>query len=220
MNDKLNENTGEYQNDSPDEQLNWVNGIGEEPSANSDIYIPESDSNPNHASMILLGICVAAMVAVYLFGAKQRPREASPEQLAAEVQIDIALAKLVGASGKGKDANPLKNTEQMVQAFYEYPGRQQVLLDDLKKNPFSMLALAAARVDDKQDQEELETELKNKMSKMKLQSVVTMVSGNKCLIDGEVYSQGQVINDCYKIESINVDNVVLSSNDFKFVLEM
>jgi len=220
MNDKLNDTTGEYQNDSTDEQLNWANGIGEDPSANSDIYIPESESNPNRAGIILVGICVVAVAAVYLFGTKQRPQEASSEQLAAAAQIDIALTRLVGASKKGKGANPLKNTEQMVQAFYEYPGKKQVLLDDLKKNPFSMLASGGAKVDEKQNQEKLEMDLKNKISKMKLQSVVTMTSGNKCLIDGEIYGQGQLIDDCYKIESINVDTVELSSKDFKFVLEM
>jgi len=220
MNDEIKGTSSEYQDDSQNEQLNWVNGIGEDPSANSDIYIPEPEKNPNRAGIVLVAICIAAVAAVYFFGTKQKPKQVSPEQLAAEAQIDIALTKLVGASKKAKGANPLKNTEHMVQAFYEYPAKQQVLLDDLQKNPFSMLASGATQADNIQNQEKLEKDLKNKVAKMKLQSVVTMSSGNRCLIDGKIYTKGQLIDNCYKIEAINVDTVELSSKDFKFLLEM
>jgi len=183
-------------------------------------YIPETQRN--HTAMILLGICVLCMLGVYMFGLRQRPQEATAQEKALEAEVDTYLAKLVHIEN-GPPQKIFKDTENMVQAFYEYPSKQQVAADDLKKNPFYRYLQEA--VDDNAEKQarnltQQQKELKRQASLLQLQSVLQGGAGPKCLIDGHIYSLGQTIQNTFNIKAINKENVILMAGDLEFVLEM
>jgi len=182
-------------------------------------YIPETQRN--HTAMILLGICVLCMLGVYMFGLRQRPKEATAQEKALEAEVDTYLAKLVSIEN-GPPQKIFKDTENMVQAFYEYPSKQQVAADDLKKNPFYRYMDTG---NDKAEEQarnltQQEKELKRQVSLLQLQSVLLGGAGPKCLIDGHIYSLGQTIQSTFNIKAINKENVILMAGNLEFVLQM
>jgi len=182
-----------------------------------------SADSSNHTAMILLGVCILSMLGVYLFGLRQKPQEASAEEIAIEVQVDTALAKLVSVDRKAQAEKLFKDTENMVQAFYEYPSKQQVAAGDLNKNPFYCFGTEADNKDDDDKDKtraQLEKELRRKITQLELQSVLQSTGGAKCLINGEIFATGQKVIDTFNVRSISSDSVVLTAGEHEFVLQM
>ncbi|MCK4627915.1 MAG: hypothetical protein KAT56_02865, partial [Sedimentisphaerales bacterium] len=125
-------NINNNQNDQSSGVPNWNTAGPEtysETEAMDSTYSVSTDSH-NHTAMILLGVCILSMLGVYLFGLRQQPQEATAEEKAIEAQVDTALAKLVNVDRKAQAEKLFKDTENMVQMFYEYPSKQQVAADD------------------------------------------------------------------------------------------
>ncbi len=218
-------NINNNQNDQSSGVPNWNTAGPEtysETEAMDSTYSVSTDSH-NHTAMILLGVCILSMLGVYLFGLRQQPQEATAEEKAIEAQVDTALAKLVNVDRKAQAEKLFKDTENMVQMFYEYPSKQQVAADDLNKNPFYCFDTKADEKDaNDQDKTraQLEKELRRKAAQLELQSVLQSTGGAKCLINGEIFATGQKVIDTFNLRSINSDSVVLTAGDHEFVLQM
>ena len=160
----------------------------------------------------------------YLFHLKQKPQKASAQQQEDEAKVDKAFSKLLNEKEKEKSRKVFEDTEEMVQAFYEYPTKQQVALKELQRNPFSsMLAKddKATDVDDaKERREKLKAELSKRAGELQLQSVLQGPRGFQCLINGEVYGEGEKIAGIFVIKSISEGGVVLAAEDMNFTLQM
>jgi len=223
--DNINENFQTWQPDQnaelKDEQNETVNGL---PQAQPEdqFFLPTGKSR-NHTAMILLGTCMISMLAVYLFGLSQKPSEASAQEQAAEQQVTTALAKLVHETENANARNLFNDTDEMVQAFYEYPSSQQVALNELRKNPFSRFSERGsndAGDDEAKPRIVREKELNRKLLQLELQSILHGTAGARCLINGEIFSNGQQVLDSFRIKDINVDTVILAADDLEFVLQM
>jgi len=179
----------------------------------------------NRGAIIFMASCVICVGVFYLFHLKQKPQEASAQQQEVEAKLDKALSKLVDKKEQEKSRKLFEDTEEMVQAFYEYPTKQQVALKELQRNPFSsMLAKddEATDVDDaKERQEKLRAELTKKVGELKLQSVLQGPRGAQCLINGGVYGEGEKVeNTSFVIKSISNGKVVLTAHEMYFTLQM
>jgi uncharacterized protein HemX len=225
---KENYNVNEYKDESASENVDWGNSL---PSDLSMGDITESDfgskkkSNLNKGTIFLLVTCAIGVGVMYLFGIKQKPKEASAEQKAAEAQVDQALQKLVNKDEQNKVKELFNDTDEMVKAFYDYPTKQQVALDELKKNPFQRVVDTSGEVvvDDRtarQERERLVRELQNNFNKLKLQSVLKSSKGATCLINGEIYKVGQMVDDFFTVKTIEDNKVILVASEMEFVLEM
>lgn len=222
MND-MNDVNNNIQNDQSGDVQNWNTAGSETFSQNEAMEPYASTDSHNHTAMILLGVCILSMLGVYLYGLRQKPQEATEEERAVEAQVDTALANLVSADRKAQAEKLFKDTENMVQAFYEYPSKQQVAADDLNKNPFYCFGTESGDKDanDKnKTRVQLEKELRRKVALLELQSVLQSTGGSKCLINGEIFATGQKVIDTFDIRSISPDSVVLIAGEHEFVLQM
>ena len=178
-----------------------------------------SGSTTNRGMILLLGTCVIGMVLVFLIGRYQDAPEASEEDKLIEAKVDVALARLVE---NGQSVKLLKDTEKMVQTFYEYPTNQQVLLDELSKNPFSRMdeKLTGVKSVSEQTLAQQKRQLENKLEDLELQSIVQSSRGTQCLVNDAIFSEGQVIGEDFYIKSITVDKVILQAGKHEFILVM
>lgn len=178
----------------------------------------------NRGAIIFMASCVICVGGFYLFHLKQKPKKASTQQQEAEAKLDKALTKLVDQKEQEKSRKLFEDTEEMVQVFYEYPTKQQVALKELQRNPFSsMLAKddKAKDVDEaKERREKLRAELTKKAGELQLQSILQGPRGFQCLINGEVYGEGEKIAGAFVIKSISEGRVVLTAQDMDFTLKM
>jgi len=187
----------------------------------SEQLYPDDGQSRNHTAMILFAICTISMLGVYIFGMRQKPQEATAQEKAVEAQVDTALAKLVDKN-KDKQKKTQKlfdDTGKMVQAFYEYPTNQQVALDELQKNPFSRFSLEGDE-EPVVDLSRKRARLEKILMKFKLQSVLHGASGAKCLINGTIFGEGQVVENTFNIKAIQEDNVILEAGEMEFELRM
>ena len=195
----------------------------EQPEALIDLTEPvEGDSafvitsqNSNRNTYILLGICAAAILATWLIGFQHK--KPAPEEAAQNdtVQLDIALAKLVGQKN-------IEKTDKLVNAFYEMPGAKQVKLQELQKNPFIHKAKAVP-IEEKETiskKIERQQQLSNEIKDLKLKSILKGADGDICLINGIAYKVGDNVTESFKLIKINLDTVVLEADDWQCELEL
>jgi len=163
------------------------------------------------------------MLGVFFFGKHIKPAPPAEHEIAAEARLDSHLARLNALSQK--DIREVRDTEEMVQAFYDYPANQQVQPDDLKKNPFEMELAEKVEVNDEQvalarTRAQQLQELEKKKATLTLQSVLRRPDGSRCLINGEVFSEGQRLLDTFTIKSIQDKKVILLARDHEFELPL
>ncbi len=208
-----------------DDQLQ---GIGQddlqEAEAAEQMYEVAKDSSGRNMTLLLV-ICIAGLIGVYMMSKCQKTMEPSEQDVAAEQKIDVALLKLVD---NDKNIEVLNNTEQMIQAFYDYPANQQVQLDDLQKDPFFNANSASKNgkvvthpVSKKaKTRAERKEELRTMLVDVKLQSVIQSARGAMCLVNGDMCAKGQVINKYFTIIEIAADSIVLEADGFKYSIKI
>ena len=124
--------------------------------------------------IILLITCGLAVSGIYFF--RQKPKEASAEIKANEAKVDAALEKLVNKKQRAKARKIFEDTETMVQAFYDYPAKQQVDAVDLQKNPFSQFHTnSSTGSKELVSRRAQKRKLNKQLSGMKLKSVYLLV---------------------------------------------
>ncbi len=185
-------------------------------------FYVEDQSNNNKNAFLLLGICVLGTIAVYLFGIHQQPKQASAQDKALEAKIDMALAKLVNSKQQVKAKQLFSDTGKLVKAFYQYPGQQQVALEDLEKNPFSRLDEIATekKIDRAKLEAEIKSKLEAKLGSLSLQTIIKTQNGAKCMINGKIFSTGQLVDNTFLVTSISDSTVKLSARSFIFILKV
>jgi len=181
---------------------------------------PKSALNRNTITLFLACLFGLGLT----FGLRQKPQKASAQTQALEAKVDMALAKFVDPQQKEKTKKLFENTEKMVHAFYDYPAKQQVAADELQRNPFSRLMARdedARNVNDAQQRrQELRLALTEKVGHLSLQSVLRGPNSSKCLINGQVYGQGDTIDTAFTVKSIRDKEVVLLAEGMTFKLLM
>ncbi len=175
-----------------------------------------TSQNSNRNTYILLGVCIAAIVATWLIGFQHKKPETEETAQTDTTQLDIALAKLIGAKN-------LENSDNLVKTFYEMPGTKQVKLEELNKNPFIHKVKPAPEVKDQDvinKKIEREKQLAEEINDLNLKSILKGSDGDICLINGILYKVGDFVTDSFKIVEIKIDSVVLEADDWQCELEL
>ena len=187
-------------------------------------YSVANKNNVNRSAVILLMTCLMGVGAIYLFGLRNKPKEATAQEQEVEAKVDQVLAKLGNQQKKNEARKMFQDTDNMVQVFYDYPAKQQVEVAELQRNPFSRMLAKDEGANDVDEalkrREQLRKELSEKSSKFVLQSVLQGNKGAKCLIDGNVYSEGETIDGVFKIKKIQSESVILTAQEMDFVVQM
>ena len=181
-------------------------------------------ASTQRSALALLVACGVAVVAIYLLGLQHRPKESSAEELAADARLELALAKLLAERSGGQKMDKASTSELLVETFYDHPAGQQVSLSELACSPFSMPVDPMLQSNAEQQQSQYETtrmqKLREQASQMTLQSIVTSDQGSQCMIDGEVLSMGDGVDDTFVVVSIDKDGVVIAADRHSFLLQM
>lgn len=184
-------------------------------------YGSEKNSRVQKSTVMLMVACVLGVGGIYFFGAHNKSESGPVIDEEVEAKVDVALAKFQNNTAKsGK--NILKDSEAMVKTFYEYSVKQQVGLDDLQRDPFARAAENKGPVVESDDakQARIRRLLNEKLIDVKLQSILQGPNGGRCLVNGEVYGQGQIVRNVFTVKEITSDQVVLEAKGLTFTLKM
>ncbi|MCH9023257.1 MAG: hypothetical protein IID32_10925 [Planctomycetes bacterium] len=179
---------------------------------------PGKKSLFNKNGLFFMGACVLAVLMMYVFGMKNKPKESSAQDIEVETKIDEMLEKLGGQARQKETKELFGDSSDMVQLFYEYPSKQQVTLKELSRNPFERIS--SPKADPVDHSEVLKASLTEKLKSLKLRSVMMGPNGGICNISGRMYSVGKKVVDTFEIKAVGSDNVTLTSSGFEFILQM
>jgi hypothetical protein len=116
----------------------------------------------------------------------------------------------------------LRNTEKVVAQFASFPARNQVPVGELKTNPFRFAAPAERAAEEleqtRKRQEEQRTAARQAVAKLRLQSIVYGQTQRACMINNDLYQEGQEV-DGVLIEKINPTSIVVRSGEFRFEIK-
>ena len=178
----------------------------------------------NRGALIFVASCLAGVGAIYLLSLRNQPKEVSADVKTAEAEVDATLKRLMDPEEQAKSRELFNNTDEMVRVFYDYPTKQQVAVNDLQRDPFSRLLAEDEEANDEEEarqrREELRKELVKKSEGLELQSVMKGLRSTQCLISGEVYREGDKVQDTFEVKAINNDHVVLLASGMTFVVKM
>jgi len=187
-------------------------------------YSVADKNNVNRSAVILLITCLMGVGAIYLFGLRNKPKEATAQEQEVEAKVDQVLAKLVDQQKKDETRKMFQDTDNMVQVFYDYPAKQQVEVEELQRNPFSRILAKDEGANDVDEalkrREQLRIELSEKSAKFVLQSVLQGKKGFICQIDGNIYNEGEIIDGVFKIKKVQSESVILTADEMDFVVQM
>lgn len=184
-------------------------------------YGSEKTNRVQKGTVMLMIACVLGVGGIYFFAAHNKTESGPVVDEEAEAKVDLALAKLENSKAESGQ-NILKDSEKMVQTFYEYSEKQQVALDDLNRDPFTRAVEAKGPVVESDDvkQAKMRRILNEKLVDVKLQSILQGPNGGRCLINGEVFSQKQIVRNIFTVKEITNDQVVLEAKGLTFTLKM
>lgn len=198
-------------------------GLEELAAADDAAFVADVERPSRNVPLVILGILILGAGAIYLMHMKAGPRaaQASTEAVTAKATID----EFLNDGGKNLSAmrDLLKNTEKVIQQFAEYPSMTQVAVEDLKTNPFRMLAPQPAADDSAAAAaRRLEEEKKKVMAELpslQLQSIIHSGSVATCMISNRMLKEGDEING-FVIEKVNPDSVIVRKSRWRFSLSM
>jgi len=140
-----------------------------------------------------------------------------------ESRIEMAMTRLFGARSE-----MFCRMDEIINKFYEFSDVQQVLTNELVKNPFELRVLLARikkgleQTPPQYDPELMRRhELMQQAEAMRLLSIIKSDRGNGCMIDvaGKILREGDAIKD-FKIHQIGDDFVKLMAGDLEVILKL
>jgi hypothetical protein len=172
-------------------------------------------------SLLMFGLLVAGMGAMYLLYLHSGPKAASASVSAEAQAADATIHGFLSSSAltHKKMEQSLKNTEKIVQQFLNYPSAQQVPLAQLTSNPFRQAQAPGTAAGAEQRRESERVALLKAVQALRLQSVIHSDTLSACLIDNTLYREGQTVGD-FTIEKINPNAVIVKNGAYRFELRM
>ena len=185
-------------------------------------YEGAAPSRINRGTIIIMAACVLGIAGVFFFSLKNKPKEITEEDAQNEAKVEQMLTKLVDEKERAKARKMFEDTETMIQTFYDYPGKQQVAIDELQRDPFEPPFEPATPAEDDlaKQREKRRAELEKRLAGLRLQSVIQAPDGARCMVNGEIYAKGQIIQELFEVVDIQEEIVHLSVEDHAFELAM
>ncbi len=188
-----------------------------------DEFVSDEPKAANKNLMTLLGLAIVGVGVVYFMYFKKSP-DAADAAIATATDNQAAVTKFLndGTANIAAMQQMLRQTEKVVEQFRTYPALAQKPLSDLRTNPFRFHDISAEPEDpgmaQRKREEERSAALKA-VSTLSLQSV--MHSGNlkSCMINNQLYKEGQQV-DVFTIDRISPESVIVRSGAYRFELKM
>ncbi|MDH3583615.1 MAG: hypothetical protein OER86_05315 [Phycisphaerae bacterium] len=207
-------------------------------SANVDLDPGTFGSTPRRGGVLpLVGVLMLGAGVLWAMSMASRLEPMNGTATQDEEKIDLALQRLNGdqyrRANLGNEAlNQLfQDTDQVVSLFTDSPTKNQVDLDNLKKNPFELLlvgngpkktdepAAAATASAGKSAEEAIVKRLRDDLNKLKLQSVISGGGRSLAVINGQVVREGEVVGE-FTITAIGRLGVRLTAEGNTYTLTM
>lgn len=200
------------------------NNAGEE-----GFVVEEPKSTVSKGTMVMFVIIVIAAGGLYYMYRKTGPSAAKAAANKESVEANKTITSFLsgGESNIQSMLTLLKSTEKRVQQFLTYPNTKQVPLSDLRTNPFRQFAekpkvagpdneALSEAAEKKRREEERQAVLRN-VQTLKLQSIMFSQERSVCMINNNLYREGQSI-DNFTVEKISPTSIVVKNGPFRFEL--
>jgi preprotein translocase subunit SecG len=178
--------------------------------------------NVRRMTVFLVVLFVIGLLCLLFMIKKSVPRTATASSVGIEEsQIERAISRLTGV---GSDM--FKRMDQIVKKFYEFSDVEQVRVNELVKNPFT-LQIFLADSEESSDSEEAainaemirRQQLRQGTKDLQLLTICQMDEGYSCMIDDKILYEGDSIKG-YKISQIGDSFVKLELEGVEVVLKM
>lgn len=179
---------------------------------------PSSGENKVRRMRMLVGaIFVAGLLVLVLMikGSNTENMKISDENAA---KIDMAIAQLSCLSDKHQN-----EISTIINKFYKYSDFEQIHVNQLRKNPFKIVAAAQSYADMNQNEsagEAVNTNLATNMKPeqmFKLQSIMKIDDVYHCMINDKIYVADDTVAG-YAIKAIDAGSVTMINNGNNVVL--
>jgi len=220
------------ENDAEEPMSMTLSGIGR----GDDMQEPGYEEAPSetgngllsHTTLLVVAVAIVAVGSLFLMRASQGELTNSEEALAIESKIADALNKLNNPTllpegdplQKDNLSNLLSSTDDLTAIFEHDVRDQQVPIEQVKKNPFSIAMLEnseGARTDNRQADRAIE-QLEIESKSLDLQSIM-LGARNIAVIGGEFYKQGDKIGS-FSVTEIDKFTVYLEANGHGFEISL
>lgn len=159
------------------------------------------NSNVKRNTMILAAIFAIGAGALLLMIKNATPQQASAAQMAKpNNEIELAIAKLSGIK-----AEIFNKMDGIAKKFDEFSNVEQINVGQLKRNPFRFQFSGNLRGSISSNRN-----VKNTTGFFVLDSVIESEDGNFCMIDGQVYNEGDTVSG-YEVKKVGRDFVRLEA---------
>lgn len=208
-----------------DEPIEQTASAGDEEFAAEGDFVDTPRSGVNQNTVALMALVAVVVGVTYFMIVRSGPGKAE----AADAQAEAAGATINSFLSGGTDnirviALMLQKTETVVNRFRAYPSTKQVPLEDLRTNPFHFGRAKAAKADlddaavKRQRQEQIDSILAA-AKQLRLQSILIGGEHKSCIIDGKVYTQGQIVGRFTLLE-IGSRSIIVQSDGVRLEIAM
>lgn len=219
MSDQIDEIYQEGAEGSPQDDLaQALGGSSEEP------YFAEGKKSGNNRIMMLVGVALIGAGVLLFTHLRRGPASAEAATTGKVQQTDQTISQFLtdGARNIAQMEKMLRNTERVVNQFRTYPSAAQLPLSELRTNPFRFHELRDAPEDTgmaQRKREEERAEALKAVAELSLQSIMHSDTHKACMINNQLYKEGQQIN-AFTVDRIGPDSVIVRSGAYRFELKM
>lgn len=177
----------------------------------------ESPRRFSTGSLLLGGLVLAAVAGLVLMHWRT---QSDQTQNASDVSKTINTFLGDGKKNLVMMQQVLNDTDKLVEHFRNFPAAAQIPLEDLNRNPFSdeQNASRTAQPVEDADRKTRLTAAVQRVSNLKLQSIIYGTSTRSCMIDNRYRQEGETF-DGIKIERIHPSGVIVQYDGFRFELK-
>jgi hypothetical protein len=182
------------------------------PASSSEKYLTVAHQKSMRKSNYLLMILFCIGLLILWFMIKKSTPQSAAASVAGDAQVETLLAKLAGVKSE-----MFSNLEEIAERFYRFSEVQQVLSEELVKNPFKIEAVMVSfvppvNIKDTGYNSKTETvkqaEAEKYTGHMQLLSIMASDERRCCMIDDQILYEGDLVKG-FKVEQIGENFVKL-----------
>ena len=168
---------------------------------------------------LLAVLFIIGLICLWLMIKKSSPNAASAANgTTEETLVETAIARLTGVK-----TEMFGRMDEIVGKFYEFSEVPQVRVNELAKNPFELETTSGnlkSSTENEMDARALwQQQLRHNSKGMQLWSIMQTQQGYRCMIDDEILSEGELINN-FKVIQIGSNFVKLESDGVQIELKL
>jgi hypothetical protein len=209
-----------------DEDVQMPLGVGESSGATESAgYTDGAKSRIGGSTIALLGAFAAALIALYLLGLQNKPRQADAQRVSNDNQLADAITKMIEEGGV-QPKLPGVFDNDIVRLYRILTARPVSVNTDLPRNPFALdvkpveiggTAPPPLPLDD--PEAPILLQVAHEFENLRLQTVI-MGKNPVAMINNSIVAVGARTSDHLTVAEIQSDHVVLAYKQNKFSLKL